>query len=406
MGNPGGGIMVGTNLFLALQRLHPEVQFEFVSYGPAFVRYRQAFAELKAQIALRAIAPRAYLRNICTALAHRFGILRVFAGSKRFMRWDFEISPTVIANCDAIVFPWAHRHVPPPDCARIIANLMDITCLRVVQSNGETIAQSWRENISSNLKAWLISNHRLTAISLTTISLIVRQTGISPERIQAIPIVGKDISATAHWPAEWTWGNKPYLFYPANLSPHKNHEALFKAFQLAKLDWKLVLSGSDACLQAGLFCRLTERQRTLANYARNCGFVFGRTLVSLGYIPEIKYQALLSRAAALVMPSLMEGYGLPVEEAIRSGIPVLCSDIPVFREVVELSNGDVLWFDPKDPKDIARALLQLRDHYAEFKQRAEKQVSTARRRTWGDVAARYWSLLTEVLSSDMTIAKH
>lgn len=393
VGNPGGGLMVGINLFLALQRLHPEVQFEFVSYGPAFMRYRRAFAEQNAPHVMKAIAPRVYWRNALTSLAHRLGVLHVLPGYERFMQWHFETTLAAIDDCDALVFPWAHRHVPPPDCVRVVANMMDITCLLAAQTPREPIAQSWRENELHNLNAWLTSNHRLTAISQTTVRLISQHMGVSPERIQAIPIVGKDIRSSTPWPAEWTWGTRPYMVYPANLSPHKNHEALFKAFQLAQTGYTLVLSGSDACLQTGSVRRLKKRQRALADYAQNCGLVLGRTLLSLGYISEKKYQALLARAQALIMPSLMEGYGLPVDEALRAGIPVLCSDIPVFREVVGLSGGNVLWFDPKNPADIARALLLLRNDYAEFSRRAKEQIAAARRRTWLGVAGKYWFLL-------------
>jgi glycosyltransferase involved in cell wall biosynthesis len=399
VGNPGGGIMIGTNLFLALKRLHPEVQFDFVSYGPAFIRYRRAFAEQNAQIALKAVAPRGYWRNIFTSLAYRLGVLHLLPGYKRLMRWYFEIPRAALENCSVAVFPWAHRHVPPPAGPCVIANMMDITSLLAGQTNQDPIAQSWRENERFNLKAWLASHHCLTAISQTTVRLIVQQMGVAPERIRPIPIAGKEIGPLPPWPAEWTWGDKPYLLYPANLSPHKNHEALFKAFQLAQSGYTLVLSGSDARLQGGPSGLLTERPKELADYARNCGFILEQTLISLGYVPETKYQALLSRAHALIMPSLMEGYGLPIDEALRAGIPVLCSDIPVFREVVQLAGGDVLWFDPKNPADIARALLLLRDNYIEFKRRAREQVVAARRRTWRDVAEKYWELINNAESA-------
>lgn len=385
--------MVGTNLFLALQRLHPEVQFEFISYGPAFMRYRRALAEQKAQIALRPIAPRAYWRNTASSFIARSGLEHHWQRLGSMTRWSFEAPARAWSDCDAVVMPWAHRHVPPPDRVRVVANMMDITCLRTAQTIREPIAQSWRENGMRNLKAWLASNHRLTAISQTTVRHIVQHTGVASERIQAIPIVGKDINAAPPWPAEWTWGTTPFVIYPANLSPHKNHEALFKAIELAQSGYILVLCGSDAYMQYRPARQFTRRQKVLADYARNCGLVLGRTLISLGYIPEIRYQALLSRAHALIMPSLMEGYGLPVDEALRAGIPVLCSDIPVFREVAGLSDGNVLWFDPMNPADIARALLLLRNDYAEFSRRAREQVAAARRRTWLDVAGMYWPLL-------------
>jgi hypothetical protein len=64
--------------------------------------------------------------------------------------------------------------------------------------------------------------------------------------------------------------------------------------------------------------------------------------------------------------------------------------------VVKLSGGDVIWFDPMKPADIARALLLLRDNYTEFSRRAREQAVAARRRTWMDVADVYWSVIEAV----------
>lgn len=395
VGNPGGGIMVGMNLFLALQRLHPEVQFEFVSYGPAFIRYRRAFSEQNAPSVMKAIAPRVYWRNMASSFIARSGMGQHWPRLGSMTRWSFEASKSAWDDCEAVIFPWAHRHVPPPDRVRAVANIHDINCLRAAQTTREPIVESWRENELRNLKAWLASNHRLTAVSQTTVRLIVQHTGVVSERIHAIPNVGKDISAAAPWPAEWTWGAAPFIVYPANLSPHKNHEALFKGFQLAQSGYTLILSGSEACLRTGSSRRLMTRQQALADHARNCGLVLGQTLITLGNIPEIMYQALLSRAKALIMPSLMEGYGLPIDEALRAGIPVLCSDIPVFREVVGLAGCEAIWFDPMNPEDIARALVLLRNNYDNFSRRAREQVASARRRTWLDVADSYWPLLKD-----------
>lgn len=68
------------------------------------------------------------------------------------------------------------------------------------------------------------------------------------------------------------------------------------------------------------------------------GLVAGRDFYALGYIEDAEVSALVAGASALIMPSLAEGGGsYPVEEALASGVPVLCSDIPVMRE--SLQNG-------------------------------------------------------------------
>ena len=64
--------------------------------------------------------------------------------------------------------------------------------------------------------------------------------------------------------------------------------------------------------------------------------------------------SLLAGARALVMPSFVEGFGLPVVEALKQGVPVIASDVPVFREIA----GDVPTFlDPMDRQAWVNAIL-------------------------------------------------
>ena len=74
----------------------------------------------------------------------------------------------------------------------------------------------------------------------------------------------------------------------------------------------------------------------------------------IGDVPEADLPALYGAAAAFVMPSLYEGFCMPVVEAMACGTPVACSDIPASREVC----GDTaVYFDPREPDSIAQALV-------------------------------------------------
>lgn len=111
------------------------------------------------------------------------------------------------------------------------------------------------------------------------------------------------------------------------------------------------------------------------------------------------YRSLISRAWAVVVPSLMEGGGsFPVFEAMQCGVPVVCSDIPVLREQITRTGGDVVWFNPRDAMDLARKLRTLQAGYDTYKARAVAQV-TLLRRTWTDVADEYWAVIEEVAGS-------
>jgi glycosyltransferase involved in cell wall biosynthesis len=126
--------------------------------------------------------------------------------------------------------------------------------------------------------------------------------------------------------------------------------------------------------------------------AERLGLRRGSSLIPLGYLDDSVYYALLNRAWALVMPTRAEGGGsFPVEEAVRSGVPVVCSGIPVMREHMDRLGAEVLWFDPADPDDLALRLRELEADYARYKRRAVEQIADLRRRSWRDVADDYWN---------------
>ncbi len=78
-----------------------------------------------------------------------------------------------------------------------------------------------------------------------------------------------------------------------------------------------------------------------------------RRVLRLGYIPEAQLAGLYAAATAVVYPSRYEGFGLPIVEGLAAGVPVVASDLPVFREV---GGDEVVLFDPVDSASIASAL--------------------------------------------------
>jgi glycosyltransferase involved in cell wall biosynthesis len=188
-------------------------------------------------------------------------------------------------------------------------------------------------------------------------------------------------------PGDWTWAEAPFLICPANISPHKNHETLLRGVQAWGRRWRLILTGPDTnFMDPGV---KGERQMALRALATP-GFSNGTSLIGLGYVPDVLYYSLLKRSRALIMPTLAEGGGsFPVYEALINGVPVICSDIPVLREQMQRLRAEVLWFQPRDPGDLAARLAELEANFTFFKERAVAQVSGMYRRTWHDVADDY-----------------
>jgi glycosyltransferase involved in cell wall biosynthesis len=139
----------------------------------------------------------------------------------------------------------------------------------------------------------------------------------------------------------------PFLFYPAHNWPHKNHVRLLEAFSRAQpnlpSDLRLVLTGG------------TVRQGVnLQKVAAKMGL--DAKIQHLGYVTSFQLAALYRGARALIFPSLFEGFGMPVAEAILSECPVACSNSTSLPEVA----GDAaLLFDPSSVESIAAAISEI-----------------------------------------------
>jgi glycosyltransferase involved in cell wall biosynthesis len=137
----------------------------------------------------------------------------------------------------------------------------------------------------------------------------------------------------------------PYLLYMGTLQPRKNLKRLVQAFALADLPHQLVLAGKTGWQTEELF----EELAALDSAVR------ARVLLP-GFVPESRKAALLSGAAALVYPSLYEGFGFPVLEAQACGIPVLAANS---SSLPEISGGGALLVDPLDVDEIAAGMQQI-----------------------------------------------
>jgi glycosyltransferase involved in cell wall biosynthesis len=134
-----------------------------------------------------------------------------------------------------------------------------------------------------------------------------------------------------------------YAFYPAIPWPHKNHERLLEALARyrgrSRRDLSLVLTGDTTAAPVRLGALVKRLGLTGAVHA-------------LGYVPREDLPGLYAGAVCLVHPSLFEGFGIPLVEAMHTGCPILAAEGTGLSEVA----GDAaLLFDPRDPEAIARA---------------------------------------------------
>ncbi len=143
---------------------------------------------------------------------------------------------------------------------------------------------------------------------------------------------------------------KPYLFYPAQFWPHKNHIVLLHALKLIRdkygLDFDLVLCGSD--------------KGNLSYIKRKCQeFGLESHVRFLGFVSREELYELYLYAFALVFPSMFGPDNLPPLEAFAIGCPVVAARLTGAEDQLR---DNVLYFDPLCEEEIATAVLQLRQN--------------------------------------------
>jgi glycosyltransferase involved in cell wall biosynthesis len=206
------------------------------------------------------------------------------------------------------------------------------------------------------------------AISAHVKQTLVDRLGLDPDRVRVIHL-GVDLE-------RFTPGDggsepqSPFLLYPANRWPHKNHDRLFDAFALVRRErpeLRLVLTG-----------------------AGHEGKPMPEGVDVRGRVSADELLGLFRRASALVFPSLYEGFGQPPLEAMACGTPVACSNTTALPEVV----GDAArTFDPTDPEAIAEAVLDVLRDPAPY---VERGLERARLFTWEACARAHDSVYAEL----------
>ncbi|MBO9658821.1 MAG: glycosyltransferase family 4 protein [Chitinophagaceae bacterium] len=195
------------------------------------------------------------------------------------------------------------------------------------------------------------------ASSIVTVSQFSKEDIVSKYKTDpaAIDVIYNAARSSMH-PLSWQekqsvtheyTGGKNYFIYAGSIHPRKNLVNLLKAFSIfkkrQKSDWKLVIAGR-AAWQSGKF------MDSISSYK------YRGDLVMTGYTDDQKLTQLIGAAYAMVYPSLFEGFGMPVVEAMQAGVPVITSKDSAMQEI----GGDAaLYADPTDHEDIADKMMRI-----------------------------------------------
>ncbi|CCK79573.1 glycosyltransferase, family I [Desulfobacula toluolica Tol2] len=174
---------------------------------------------------------------------------------------------------------------------------------------------------------------------------------------------------------------KSYLLFVSSLEPRKNIDLLIKALMIARTDIPLVLVGWQGWGEKRWLEKIEGQ--SLAN-----------KIYITGHIPDYDLRAVYSGAQALVYPSLYEGFGLPIVEAMACHCPVICSDTASMPEV---AGEAAILIDPARSDELAHAIETI-VHDSEIRYKlVKKGGDQAARFTWNDTAIQTFEVFNTVL---------
>ncbi|HML15749.1 MAG TPA: glycosyltransferase family 1 protein [Bryobacteraceae bacterium] len=250
-----------------------------------------------------------------------------------------------------------------PRRAKLTATLHDLTCWLMPQLHTRSNVRA-DENFA---EAVLRRADGLIAVSENTRQDAIRLLGIAPEKIETI----HSGVAPEYFDAQPARRARPYVLYVGAIEPRKNLNKLLDAWKRLRPEhreaFELVVAGP---LGWG-------SQKTLARVRAEATY--------LGYVPEADLPGLVAGAAAFAYPSLYEGFGFPVAQAMAAGVPVLTSNT---SSLPEIAGDAALLADPRSTVEIANGLARLLDSESLRRKLGERGRARARQFSWETCAAR------------------
>ncbi len=176
--------------------------------------------------------------------------------------------------------------------------------------------------------------------------------------------------------------NIPYCIYPANLWPHKNHTMLLVAFNMFSKkypDYNLHLIFTGAAL---------KYSESMCDSVKQMGLEDRVHL--LGYLDEEEMSVIWQGAHFLVYPSLFEGFGIPLIEAMQYNKPIAASNA---ASIPEVAGDAAIYFDPKKPDEIVDSMygmMEDKERYNSLVKHGQRQVDKFH---YDDMINKYISVL-------------
>jgi glycosyltransferase involved in cell wall biosynthesis len=239
---------------------------------------------------------------------------------------------------------------------------------------------------------------KIIAVSEATKAEIVKRLGVDSEKIivtyegvESRIAYGVSHIEKNHKPSAISY--KRFFLYVGNAYPHKNLERLIEAFDIFQRDSSVTPQNDITLILVGKEDYFYKRLKEKVNEME-----LSDKVIFHGQVSDEELVYLYKNAVALVSPSLMEGFGLPVLEAMANECPLIISDIAAFREIVE---DNAVYFNPYDVDDIVKKMeyvIHSNDTYHHSK-KVKEGLERLREFSWEKMAKQTLKIYEEAASS-------
>jgi glycosyltransferase involved in cell wall biosynthesis len=304
-----------------------------------------------------------------------------FSGKTAISVWHVLKYPDFarIRQWNACFFPAAHRGLPYKSPCPAIGAVHDMTAWWGSRKAKEQLGVVFRMILPNSLRRL----DRIIAVSSWVKEELMELAGIKESRIEVVP---NGIDHTVFFPRPRHEESivliqpfsfrRPYVLYASRLEhPVKNHVRLIKAFGIFKerthYPHRLVLAGADSH-GAGII-----KDAAGASKYRNDIFF-------TGHFPVTSLPELYAGADIVAVPSMYEGFGMGVLEAMASGVPVVCARA---GSLPETAGHAALYFDPLDAEEMADRMVTITTNRDIYRECIKAGIERAKNFSW-DACAR------------------
>jgi glycosyltransferase involved in cell wall biosynthesis len=244
--------------------------------------------------------------------------------------------------------------------------------------SGDYSTPEFRARFTAQARAAAERSDLIIAVSAFTARQVEQLLRVEPSKIRVIPHGARPAP-----PQSGTIPRETIILSVGAIQRRKNIVRLIEAFEQTAPEWRLVLAGSFGFDSQEALQRIERSSRK-------------RDIQVLGYVSDSELEDLYQRASVLAFPSLDEGFGMPILDAMARGVPVLTSNISAMPEV---SGDAALLVDPTDVNAIADGLRRLSTDSELRDTLIVRGLARAKEFTWGKSVESTWRVYQELMAN-------